>query len=118
MNKRLVLFCVLMLIPMICSASDSSVKKRGIFSGIAHLEGRGLSNVFLFPAEWGHLPKDEVMGAWGAPFVGLTHMGGRIFSGVGDIVVLPLFYPFSKYDDSLPVNMGWGEFPWQKGNGN
>ena len=132
MRKAWMIFCLVLLIPSLCSAAENLEKKRGIFAGIAHLEGRGLSNVFLFPAEWGHLPKADYAGSSAVRpvnfkyvvmpfdwfFVGLTHFGGRLFSGIGDMVVLPLAYPFSKYDDSLPVGMGWGEFPWQKGDGN
>ena len=78
------------------------------------LEIRSSPNAFLFPAEWGHLPKSEYGGVLGYPFVLLTHLGGRLFSGMTDIVFLPIAYPFTKYDDSLPVRMGWGEFPWDK----
>ena len=117
MRKAWMIFCLALLIPSLCSATEPGEKKRGIFAGIAHLEGRGLANVFLFPAEWGHLPKAELVGVFGTIPMVLTHMGGRIFSGIGDIVVLPLAYPFSKYDDSLPVRMGWGEFPWERGSG-
>jgi hypothetical protein len=91
-------------------------EKRGILSGIAYLEGRGFSNLLLFPAEWGHLPKPEMGGPAGYFFAGVTHTVTRVFSGITDIVALPLAYPFSKYDESIPKSFGWGEFPWQKGN--
>jgi hypothetical protein len=114
-KNRVSLFLLLvLLIPAVCFASETGEKKRGIISGILFLEGRGLSNFLLFPAEWGHLPKSETNGVIGYFPVLLTHTTARIFSGAADIVFMPLMYPFSKYDDSIPKNMGWGEFPWQK----
>ncbi|HCM42844.1 MAG TPA: hypothetical protein PLY88_02685 [Candidatus Omnitrophota bacterium] len=116
--KSRISFLVLMtlLVPAVCFASEPVEKKRGILSGILYLEGRGLSNLFLFPAEWGHLPKSETRGGIGYLPSLATHLVTRVFSGVADIVWMPIMYPFSKYDDSIPKNMGWGEFPWQKGS--
>lgn len=95
-------------------AAEQEKPTRSVLGTMAYLEGRGLANAFLFPAEWGHLPKAEYGGVAGYPFVLLTHLGGRLFSGLTDIVFLPIAYPFTRYDESLPVNMGWGEYPWDK----
>jgi len=117
-KKRMSLFLLLvLLIPAFCFASETGEKKRGIISGILFLEGRGLANFLLFPLEYGHFPKSETLGGVGYFSAWATHTTTRIFSGVADIVFMPLIYPFSKYDDSIPKSMGWGEFPWQKGNG-
>ena len=116
MKKIWIIFFMLCFAPALF-ASEQKAPERSVLATIGHLEARGFSNVFLFPAEWGHLPKAEYGGVCSYPFVGLTHLGGRLFSGLTDIVFLPVAYPFSHYDDSIPVSMGWGEFPWQKGNG-
>lgn len=115
MKKHVSLFLLLvLLIPAVCFASEPNEKERGILSGIAYLEGRGISNLLLFPAEWGHLPKSETNGAIGYFPAMVTHTVTRMFSGIADIAWMPLMYAFSKYDDSIPKSMGWGEFPWQK----
>jgi len=115
--KSRISFLVLMalLVPAVCFASEPAEKKRGILSGILFLEGRGFSNLLLFPLEYGHFPKSETLGGVGYFSAWATHTVTRVFSGVADIVWMPIMYPFSKYDDSIPKNMGWGEFPWQKG---
>ncbi len=113
MKKIWIVFFMLCLAPALF-ASEQKTSDRSVLAAIGHLEGRGFSNVFLFPAEWGHLPKPEYGGVLGYPLVGLTHLGGRLFSGLTDIAFLPVAYPFTKYDDSIPVGLGWGEFPWQK----
>lgn len=105
---------ILFLIPAVCFASSEGEPKRGILSGIAYLEGRGLANFFLFPAEWGHFPESETRGGIGYVPTLITHTATRMFSGLSDMLFMPLLYPFSRYDDSIPVGMGWGEFPWEK----
>jgi len=116
--KSRISFLVLLalLVPAVCFASDTAEKKRGILSGILFLEGRGFSNLLLFPAEWGRFPKPEAGGPAGYFFMGVTRTVTRVFSGIADITWMPVMYPFSKYDDSVPKNMGWGEFPWEKGS--
>ncbi len=117
MKKIAIIFFMLCLTPVLF-ASEQQEPKRGVLASMVRLEGRGFANALLFPAEWGHLPKSEYGGVLGVIPVGLTHFGFRFFSGVTDIVFLPFAYPFTRYDESIPANMGWGEYPWQKGSGN
>lgn len=115
MKRNLVFFIsMFFLVPAVCFASGSGDQERGVFAGIARLEGRGISNLLLFPLEWGHFPKEETRGGIGYVPALITHTTTRIFSGISDMLFMPLIYPFSKYDDSIPEGMGWGEFPWQK----
>lgn len=120
MKKNRITFLMIILLPAlflfsgISSASEEKKSEQGVFSTIMRLEGRGLANAFLFPLEWGHLPKPELGGPVGYPLVALTHLGGRLFSGMSDIVFMPFIYAFTKNDDSIPVGLGWGEYPWDK----
>ena len=119
MKKMLVVLAILFFSPIVF-ASQQNDTNRSALSGIAYLEGRGFSNALLFITEWPMLAQQEYHDhpkAFAAtlPFVATTHTVGRIFSGLTDIVFLPLAYPFSRYDDSIPMGYGWGEFPWQEG---
>lgn len=113
-KRKFFVWAVIFVCANLSFASAAEKEERGALLSIARLEGRGLSNLLLFPVEWGHLPEPEAGGPAGYFFVGTTHAVTRIFSGILDIIPLPLAYPFTKYDDSVPVNMGWGEFPWEK----
>lgn len=95
-------------------AAEQPSKKRSILGGIAYLEGRGLANLTLFPLDWFHLQKSEYRGWYGILPTMATHMMGRVSSGIADFGILPFTYPFTKYDDSVPVGMGWAEYPWQR----
>lgn len=119
MKKGWFIFFMLFLTPALF-ASQQKETDRGVLAGIAHIEGRGLSNIFLFPVEWPIIAKKEYRDhGWASTVTFIpqvaTHICGRVFSGISDIVFLPFYYPFSRYDDSVPVGMGWGEYPWQTG---
>lgn len=115
MKKMWALFFILIFALAPASfANDQPSKKRGTLAGIGYLEYRGFSNIVLFPFDWFHLQKSEYRGWYGVMPTMATHTVGRVFSGIADIGFLPLWYPFTKYDDSVPVGMGWAEFPWQK----
>ncbi len=116
--KKLILLCAIVFSSHTAFAASDEIPQRGVLAGMARLEGRGLSNALLFPVEWPHLAKQEfsghpVRGIATFPFVVLTHLAGRLYSGVSDIVFMPLYYPFSRCEDSVPVGMGWSEYPWQ-----
>lgn len=120
MKKIRIILLMIILAPALvlfagkANAAEEKQSERGVLASMWRLEKRGLANAFLFPAEWGHLPKAEYGGAFAYPLVLITHLGGRLFSGMTDIVFLPVAYPFTRYDDSIPVGLGWGEYPWDK----
>ena len=119
MKNIFFIVCMAFLAPAVF-ASQQNDTERSVLDGMVYLEGRGLANAFLFAAEWPLIAQQEHHDhpkAFAAtiPFVLLTHLGGRLFSGISDMVFMPVAYAVSRYDDAIPVGYGWGEFPWQEG---